>query len=335
MRIAIDAMGGDHAPDAVVAGTLMAAREYPDTELILVGDASRIEQLIAADGRGKPANVQIRHASEVIEADDEPVKAVRRKKDASMVVAGRMVKEREADAMLSGGNTGALMATGLLVVGRLPGIQRPALAPIIPTLQGDGVLALDMGANMDASPEHLAQYALMGSIYRNKVHKIEQPRVGLLNVGTEPMKGNELTKQAFELLNQMPIRFVGNVEARDILNGVCDVLVCDGFAGNIMLKSLEGTQKAIFTLLKQQLTSSTMGKIAGLILKPKLKVFKKYDYREHGGAPLLGVDGLVVKSHGSSDAAAVKNAIGQARLALSNHLIEAIRAEINRNEEQK
>jgi glycerol-3-phosphate acyltransferase PlsX len=334
MRIAIDAMGGDHAPDAVVAGALLAAREYPDTELILVGDAARIEQLIAAGG-GKPANVQIRHASEVIEADDEPVKAVRRKKDASMVVAGRMVKEREADAMLSAGNTGALMAVGLLVVGRLPGIHRPALAPLIPTLQGNGVLALDLGANMDASPEHLAQYALMGTIYRDKVHKLSEPRVGLLNVGTEPMKGNELTKQAFGLLEQLPIRFVGNVEARDILNGVCDVIVCDGFAGNIMLKSLEGTQKAIFTLLKQQLTSSMLGKIAGLILKPKLKVFKQYDYREHGGAPLLGIDGVVIKSHGSSDAGAIKNAVGQARLALVNHLTDAIRMEINRNEEQK
>src|SRR5690606_16532344 len=147
----------------------------------------------------------------------------------------------------------------------------------------------------------------MGTIYRSKVHQLERPRVGLLNVGTEPGKGNELTKQAFSLLEQLPIEFVGNVEARDILNGVCDVLVCDGFAGNIMLKSLEGTQKAIFSLLKEQLTSSTLGKIAGLILKPKLKVFKKYDYREHGGAPLLGIDGVVIKSHGSSDANAVKN----------------------------
>lgn len=333
MRIAIDAMGGDHAPEAVVKGALLAAQEHTDTELILVGDTARIERLLAAEN-AKPDNIQIRHASEVIEADDEPVRAVRRKKDASMVVAARMVKEREADAFLSAGNTGALMAAGLLVVGRIPGIHRPALAPMIPTLEGSGTLALDLGANMDAAPEHLAQYAVMGTIYRSKVHQLAEPRVGLLNVGTEPMKGNELTKQAFTLLEQLPIRFVGNVEARDILSGVCDVIVCDGFAGNIMLKSLEGTQKAIFSLLKEQLTSSLMGKVAGLIMKPKLRVFKKYDYREHGGAPLLGIDGVVIKSHGSSDANAIKNAVGQARLALKNKLVEAIRSEINRNEGQ-
>jgi len=334
MRIAIDAMGGDHAPDAVIDGAVAAAREYPDTELILVGDASKIEAGLSKQGHNKPDQLIIRHASEVIEADDEPVRAARRKKDASMVVAGRMVKEREADALVSAGNTGALMAVGLLVVGRIPGIHRPALAPLIPTLVGPGTLALDLGANMDADPEHLAQYAIMGTIYRNKVHGLERPRVGLLNVGTEPMKGNELTKQAFALLEQQPIHFVGNVEARDILNGVCDVVVCDGFAGNIMLKSLEGTQKAIFSLLKEQLTSSTLGKIAGLILRPKLRVFKKYDYREHGGAPLLGIDGVVVKSHGSSDANAIKNAIGQARTALKNQLVEAIRSEIKGKEGQ-
>ncbi len=334
MRIAIDAMGGDHAPEAVVTGTLQAAREFADVELILVGDEPRIAQLITADGGNLPGNVRIHHASEVIEADDEPVRAVRRKKDASMVVAGRMVKEKQADALVSAGNTGALMATGLLVIGRLPGIHRPALAPMIPTLEGSGTLALDLGANMDASPEHLAQYAVMGTIYRSKVHQLDQPRVGLLNVGTEEMKGNELTKAAYSLLEKLPIHFIGNVEARDILSGVCDVVVCDGFAGNIMLKSFEGAQKAIFTLLKQQLTSSALTKIAGLILKPKLRVFKQYDYREHGGAPLLGIDGIVIKSHGSSDAAAIKNAIGQARTALMNHLVDAIREEIKRNEGQ-
>lgn len=334
MRIAIDAMGGDHAPDAVVSGALEAAKEYPDTELILVGDPERIEASMNLHGTARPDNVSIHPASEVIEGDDEPVRAVRRKKDASMVVAGRLVKEGQADAMLSAGNTGALMAVGLLVVGRIDGIHRPALAPMLPTIQGNGTLALDLGANMDAAAEHLAQYAIMGTIYRNKVHQLERPRVGLLNVGTEPMKGNELTKEAYQLLEQLPINFVGNIEARDILNDVCDVIVCDGFAGNIMLKSLEGTQKAIFTLLKEQLTSSLTGKIAGLMLKPKLRVFKRYDYREHGGAPLLGINGVVIKSHGSSDAAAIKNAIGQARTALKNELVEAIRSEIQRNQEK-
>ena len=271
----------------------------------------------------------------MIEADDEPVKAVRRKKDASMVVTGRMVKEKEADAFLSAGNTGALMAVGLLIVGRIKGIHRPALAPLIPTLNDTGVLALDLGANMDALPEHLVQYALMGHLYRSTVHRLHRPRIGLLNVGSEPLKGNELTKEAFALLSQQPLNFVGNVESRDLLNGVCDVVVCDGFAGNIMLKSMEGTQKAIFSLLKQELTGSLLGKIAGLIMKPKLNVFKKYDYREHGGAPLLGIDGVVIKSHGSSDANAIKNAIGQARIAVQNELVAAIKTEINRNEGQQ
>lgn len=332
MRIAVDAMGGDHAPGAVVEGTIEAARNFPDTDFILVGDAARIEPLLAK--YGAPRNVELRHASEVIEPDDEPVKAVRRKKDASMVVAGRLVKDKEADAFLSAGNTGALMAVGLLVIGRIKGIHRPALAPLIPTLSDTGVLALDLGANMDAAPEHLVQYALMGHIYRTAVHRIDRPRIGLLNVGSEPMKGNELTKEAFTLLSQQPLNFVGNVESRDLLSGICDVVVCDGFAGNIMLKSMEGTQKAIFSLLKQELTGSTLGKLAGLILKPKLKVFKKYDYREHGGAPLLGIDGVVIKSHGSSDASAIKNAIGQVRSALQNELVAAIRTEINRNEGQ-
>ncbi len=243
MRIAIDAMGGDHAPAAQVEGALLAAAEWSDTTVVLVGDSARIEPLL--QGR-KPANVEVRHASEIIEAEDEPVKAVRRKKDASMVIAGRMVKDREVDAMISAGNTGALMTTGLLVVGRIKGIERPALAPMLPSLDGEGVLALDLGANMDATPEQLVQYAIMGSIYRSKVHGLKEPRVGLLNVGTEAMKGNELTKAAYLLLEQAPVRFVGNIESRDILKKPCDVIVCDGFAGNIMLKSLEGAASVIF-----------------------------------------------------------------------------------------
>lgn len=325
MRIAIDAMGGDHAPQAIVEGALAAAAEWPDTEIILVGDEEKLNPLTT----GKPSNVRIRHASETIDADDEPVKAVRRKKDSSMVVAGRLVREGEAAAMISAGNTGALMTTGLLVVGRIPGIERPALAPMIPTLDGRGVLALDLGANMDASPVHLLQYAIMGSIYRDKVHGIRQPKVGLLNVGTEAMKGNELTKQAYPLLEEAPIRFMGNVESRDILRTECDVIVCDGFAGNIMLKTLEGTAGTLMSLLKQQFTRSFMTKLAALIMKPGLSEFKKFDYKEHGAAPLLGTQGLVLKSHGSSDAKAIKNAVRQARIAIQNDLVGAIAKEMN------
>ncbi|GIP36762.1 phosphate acyltransferase [Paenibacillus sp. J31TS4] len=325
MRIAIDAMGGDHAPDAVVAGALQAAAEWPDTELILVGHTDRLQPLLAQC----PPNVRLHHAEEVIEAEDEPAKAVRRKKNASMVVAGQLVRAKEADAMISAGNTGALMATGLLIVGRIRGIERPALAPMIPSMDGSGALALDLGANMDAKPEHLLQYAIMGSVYRSKVHGIEKPRVGLLNVGTEPGKGNELTKAAYPLLQEAPIHFIGNVEARDVLSGTCDVLVCDGFVGNILLKSLEGTAGAIFSALKTEFTRSLSTKLAAAVLKPGLSQFKKkLDYTEHGGAPLLGIDGLVLKSHGSSDVHAFKNAVRQARTAVQNGLVEAISSEI-------
>lgn len=329
MRIVIDAMGGDNAPEATVEGALSAAAEWPDAQIVLVGDEGKLEPILSKAAT-KPANLSVRHASEVIGSDDEPVKAVRRKKDASMVVAGRMLKEGEADAMISAGNTGALMTTGLLVVGRMEGIERPALAPMIPTIDDVGVLALDLGANMDAKPEHLAQYALMGSLYRQKVQGIDSPRVGLLNVGTEAGKGNELTKNAYPLLEQLPIRFVGNVEARDVLTAECDVLVCDGFAGNILLKSMEGTAGAIFSLLKEQFSSSLKSKLAAAVLMPELRGLKrKLDYTEHGGAPLLGLSKLVVKSHGSADGNAIKNAVRQARIAIQNQLVESISKEIS------
>ncbi|WP_413409663.1 phosphate acyltransferase PlsX [Paenibacillus amylolyticus] len=329
MKIVIDAMGGDNAPASTVEGAIAAATEWADTQIVLIGDEAKLEPLLSQSGV-RPANLTVRHASEVIGSDDEPVKAVRRKKDASMVVAGRMLKEGEADAMISAGNTGALMTAGLLVVGRMAGIERPALAPMIPTIDDVGVLALDLGANMDAKPEHLAQYGLMGSLYRQKVQGIQSPRVGLLNVGTEPGKGNELTKHAYPLLEQLPIRFVGNVEARDVLTGACDVLVCDGFAGNILLKSLEGTAGAIFALLKEQFSSSLKSKLAAAVLMPELRGLKrKLDYTEHGGAPLLGLSRLVVKSHGSADGNAIKNAVRQARIAVQNQLVESISKEIS------
>jgi glycerol-3-phosphate acyltransferase PlsX len=327
MRIAIDAMGGDHAPGLIVKGALEAAAEWPDTELLLVGDQGTIGKLI---GDAKPSNITIHHADDVIGPDDEPVRAVRRKKGASMVVAGTLVKEGRAEAMLSAGNTGALMATGLLVVGRMDGIERPALAPMLPTMDDKGVLALDLGANMDAKPEHLLQYAIMGSIYRSKVHGMDKPRVGLLNVGTEAMKGNEAAKAAFGLLEKAPIHFIGNVEARDVLNRNCDVLICDGFAGNIMLKAMEGAAGTIFASLKDAFGQSVLTKVAAAIMLPRLKQLKKkMDYKEHGGAPLLGLNGLVLKCHGSSDVVAVKNAVRQARVALQARLIDSITAEIN------
>lgn len=322
MRIAIDAMGGDHAPQANVEGAIAAAKEWADTTVILVGDKDKLESFV---GKDAPRNLEIRPASEIIEADDEPVKAVRRKKDASMVVAGRMVKEGEADAMISAGNTGALMTIGLLVVGRIKGIERPALAPMLPTVDGEGILALDLGANMDATAEQLVQYAVMGSIYRSKVHGVTKPRVGLLNVGTEEMKGNELTKAAFPLLSAAPVHFIGNVESRDVLRKPCDVLVCDGFSGNIMLKSMEGTASVLMSELKKEFMRSFLTKLAAAIVKKgMLQLRQKMDYTEHGAAPLLGINGLVLKSHGSSNGHAIKNAVRQARIAVANDLVQSI-----------
>jgi len=331
LRIAIDAMGGDLAPEEAVKGALAAAAEWPDTSFVLVGDEERVRPLLNGQA---PPNVELRHASETIEGDDEPVRAVRRKKDASMVVAARMVKEGEADAMLSAGNTGALMAAGLLVVGRIPGVDRPALAQTIPSTDDVGVLALDLGANVDARPEHLHMYAVMGSLYRRLVHGMERPRVGLLNVGTEEGKGNELAKEAFGLLSAEPgIQFTGNVEARDVLQRRCDVLVCDGFSGNIMLKSFEGAAALIMGEMKQAFARNMLTKLAAAVMLPGLRgVRRKMDYKEYGGAPLLGLGGVVVKCHGSSDARAFRNGIRQARDAVRHGLIRAIADHISGKE---
>ena len=332
MKIVIDAMGGDHAPRCNVEGAIAAAIAFPDVQITLVGEQVLLESLLSECGGSHLTHICITHASQVIHSEDEPVKAVRSKKDASMVVAAEMVKQRAADAMISAGNTGALLAAGLFIIGRIPGIDRPALAPILPTVDDVGVLALDIGANMDGKPSHLLQYGQMGSIYRQKMHHIERPRVGLLNVGQEQGKGSERVKEAYRLLEQnVDITFIGNVEARDVLLGKCDVLVCDGFSGNILLKSIEGTAKTIFSLLKEQFHTSWTSKLAASILKPKLKAIKnKLDDTEHGGAPLLGLKGLVVKSHGSADAAAIKNAVRQARMALQQHLVHSISDQLTR-----
>lgn len=326
MRIAIDAMGGDHAPKSTVEGAILAAKRFQEAEIILVGQEEAIKKYVDAN---IPANISIKHASEIILTEEEPVKAVRRKKDASMVVAAKMVKEKEADAMITAGNTGAFMTAGLLIAGRMKGIDRPALAPVLPTIGKNGVLILDVGANMDPKPENLAQYALMGKIYAEQVLGLQDPRVGLLNVGTEDTKGNDLMKKTFPLLQELPIQFIGNVEARDIPQGVCDVLVCDGFTGNVVLKLTEGLASSIFHLLKVEFTRNFLSKMAAYLLKPNLKHLKKgMDYTEVGGAPLLGIDGALIKAHGSSDAKAIMNAIRQAHLFLKNGVLEKISQEI-------
>ncbi|MCG6795183.1 MULTISPECIES: phosphate acyltransferase PlsX [Geobacillus] len=326
MNIAVDAMGGDHAPGEIVRGALMAAAHFPDIEITLIGDEEKIRPHVTGEER-----ISIIHTDEVIEADDEPVRAVRRKKNSSMVRMAEEVKEGRAAACISAGNTGALMAAGLFVVGRAAGIDRPALAPTLPTLDGRGFVFLDVGANVDAKPEHLQQYALMGHVYAKNVRGVEKPRIGLLNVGTEDQKGNETTKRAFALLKETNLHFIGNVEARDLLQGVADVVVADGFAGNVALKTIEGTAMALFSLLKQTLTSGVAAKLAAAVLKPKLAGLKKMmDYSEYGGAALFGLNAPVIKAHGSSDANAIFHAIRQAREMVVHDVIGTIRAELER-----
>lgn len=320
MRIAIDAMGGDNAPEAAVKGALKALSAYEDLTMILVGDENKIAPYLSGQ-----KNIEIIHTEEKISSDDEPVRAVRKKKNASMVLAAKEVKEGRADACISAGNTGALMASGLFNVGRINGIDRPALSPTLPTIGGEGFLLLDVGANMDAKPEHLLQYAVMGSIYAEQVRGITNPRIGLLNVGTEDEKGNALSKAAFQLLKEAPINFVGNVEARDLLSGAADVVVCDGFSGNVVLKTIEGTALTMFSMLKQELTANTISKLAAGVLKPRLKGLKsKLDYSEYGGAGLFGLAAPVVKAHGSSDETAIYSAIRQTRTMVEKNVVQII-----------
>lgn len=325
MRLAIDAMGGDNAPKEIVLGAMDAVTEIDNLSITLYGDESKIKPLLT-----NHKNIKIIHTDEVITSDDEPVKAVRRKKNSSMVLMAKAVKEGHADACISAGNTGALMSAGLFIVGRIPGIDRPALSPTLPTIDGKGFLMLDVGANVDAKANHLVQYAIMGSIYSEKVRHISNPSVGLLNVGTEDGKGNELTKKAFEQLKNAPINFIGNVEARDILNSACDVVVTDGFSGNIALKTIEGTAQTIFTLLKETLMSSTKTKLAAGLMKNDLRGLKeKLDYSEYGGAGLFGLAAPVIKAHGSSNSRAILSAIKQASHMVEHNVTETIKTTID------
>jgi phosphate acyltransferase len=309
MRIAIDAMGGDYAPKEIVLGAMKAVQQFKDVEITLIGDETQIRPFLTTDER-----ISLIHTDEIIEATDEPVRAVRRKKNSSMVLMAKEVSEGRAEACISAGNTGALMAAGLFIVGRIEGIDRPALAPTLPTIGGEGFLLLDVGANVDARAEHLLQYALMGSVYSEKVRGINKPRIGLLNVGTEDQKGNDLAKRAFQLIKEAGLNFIGNVEARDLLEGVADVVVTDGFTGNVALKTIEGTAISMFSMLKSALTSNFTSKLAAAVLKPRLlELKKKLDYSEYGGAALFGLKAPVVKAHGSSDANAIFHAVRQAR----------------------
>lgn len=324
MRIALDAHGGDYAPTAVVEGLKLAAKQWPDTSFILIGQD---DGLLANNDL---TNIQFQRVTEVITPNDEPARSVRKKRDSSMVVGCQLLKTGVVDAFISAGNTGALMAAGLFYTGRIKGVDRPALSPVFPTLQNQGILVLDVGANPEAKPSHLHQYALLGSVYAKQVLGFSNPKVGLLNIGAENGKGTSLTKEAFELIQaDSRLHFVGNVEARDVLYRPCDVLVCDGFSGNILLKGTEGVAKAIFDRLKSTFTKNLLTKLAAGLLLPHLKKLKAdMDYKEHGGAPLLGLSGAVIKAHGSSDATAFYHAIRQARLFAKHAVIKQMESHL-------
>ncbi|HHZ7120922.1 TPA: phosphate acyltransferase PlsX [Enterococcus faecalis] len=321
MKIAVDAMGGDNAPQAIVEGVMLAKQDFPDIEFQLYGKEAEIKKYITDE-----KNITIIHTDEKIASDDEPVKAIRRKKTASMVLAAQAVKNGEADAIFSAGNTGALLAAGLFIVGRIKNVERPGLMSTLPVMgePDKGFDMLDLGANADNKPEHLVQYAVLGSFYAEKVRNVQNPRVGLLNNGTEETKGSELTKKAFELLAaDETINFVGNVEARELLNGVADVVVTDGFTGNAVLKSIEGTAMKMMSLLKTAILSEGVkGKMGALLLKNALRGMKdEMDYSKHGGAVLFGLKAPVIKTHGATGPDAVRYTIRQIHTMLETQVV--------------
>src|SRR5699024_512196 len=322
ITIAIDAMGGDNAPKAILDGANLAIKTFNDIQINLYGDSESIEQYLVKDDR-----IKVIHTTEIVTGEDEPVRAIRRKKDSSMVVAARDVKEGKADALLSAGNTGALLTAGLLVVGRIKNIDRPGLMPIIPTVSKESpqVILMDAGANAEVKPVNLEQFTVLANFYAKNVLNVENPRIGLLNNGTEEGKGNSITKEAFDLMKQLDnINFIGNVEAKSILTGEVDIVITDGFTGNAVLKTLEGTVKSVVGLLLDTLKNSGLKtKIGAGLIKDSLKeTFNNLDDTKQGGAVLLGVKSPVIKAHGSSNDEAIFNAIRQARTVVSAGVVQ-------------
>ena len=328
MRLAVDGMGGDFAPDAVVQGCVDAVKEY-GVDIIITGPEDLIKDKLASFNYPKD-KIQVVNATEIISPNEEPVKALKKKKDSSLVKALNLVKSGEADAILSAGSTGALMAGASLIIGRIRGIKRVALAPIMPGKNAPFMI-IDAGANVDCKSSYLVQFALMGKIYFENVLNISNPSIGIVNIGAEEEKGNELTKEAHKLLKQTDFNFVGNVEPRDIPSGDINVLVCDGFVGNTILKTYEGVASNIFSMLKEEIMASFTTKLGGLLLKPVFRSFKKkFDYTEYGGSAFLGSNGIVIKAHGSSNAKAFKNAIRQAVTAYDNKIVDKIKEELEK-----
>lgn len=329
MRVAVDAMGGDYAPDEVVAGAIAAASAL-GVEIALVGPAARLAPLLARSrARGLP--IEIVEAPEVIGMDEPPAMAVRRKRRSSIAVALQQVRERKAAAAVSAGNTGAAMGAALLTLGRIPTIDRPAIAAILPTLGKSPAILLDVGANVDCKPKHLLQFGVMGAVYSHRVLGVDAPRVGILSNGEEVTKGNDLTIRAAELLRASGLNFVGNVEGREFFSGQADVIVCDGFIGNIVLKFGEGLALSLRQILRNEL-QGIPGRLLAFYLAPLkrrgLTLWRRLDYREYGGAPLLGVDGVCIIAHGRSNAWAIRNAIRVAAEAAQRQIVEPIAAEM-------
>jgi len=329
MKIAVDAMGGDHGPAVVVEGAVTAVREFGAT-VVLVGDKGVIEPELSRL-RAEDLGIEIRHASQVVTMAETPSHALRRKRDSSLRVAAELVREGDAAAFISAGNTGAAMAISMFAIGVLPGVDRPAIAAVLPSLRGYTVL-LDVGANVGPKPWHLLQFAIMGNAFSRDIIGVDTPRVGLLSIGEEEGKGNDLTREAYEQLKTSSLNFVGNVEGRDIYNGSCDVIVTDGFTGNVALKISESLAEMLGSMIKEELTRDVRSKLGAALAMPAFARFRKrVDYTEMGGAPLLGIDGGAIICHGSSPAKAIKNAVRVAaewaRAGLNEHIKAALEAE--------
>jgi glycerol-3-phosphate acyltransferase PlsX len=326
--IAVDAMGGDAGPSSVVEGAVLAAADE-QTRVVLVGDEARLQKELA--NYPTSSRIPTVHAPTVVAMNESPSSVIRRRRDSSIWRATELVKAGEADAVVSAGHTGASMATAFFLLGTLDGVERPAIATILPTLKGAAVL-LDVGANVDSKPQHLVQFAIMGHVYAQRMLNVPSPRVGLLSIGEEDTKGNELTKDTFKLLKQTQVNFIGNVEGRDVYTGNADVIVCDGFIGNVALKISEGLAEALMQVLRREIMQSAVGRLGFVLLRPAFRRFKRrVDYAEYGGAPLLGINGVSIICHGRSSPKAIKNAIHVARDCVAGHVNRHIRDDIERH----
>ncbi len=329
MKVAVDAMGGDHGPAAVVEGSVQAASSL-GIPIVLVGDRERIEDELAKYNAGS-LDITIRHASEEVAMDESPIKAIRSKRDSSLRVCFELVKSGEASAVVTAGNSGAAMAAGILLFKKIRGVERPAIAVAVPTMKAPAVL-LDVGGNVDCKPLHLVQFAIMGDVYARYVLREERPRVGLLSNGEEEGKGNELTRETHACIKKLPLNYVGYVEGRDIYRGDVDVVVTDGFVGNVVLKLSEGLVEAVASMLKEEIGSSLLSKVGYLLARSAFRKFrKKVDYAEYGGAPLLGIDGICMISHGRSNPKAIRNAVTRAYEYSMGKVNEHLREEIAAN----